>query len=189
MGISHFKAHMDTLSSALAASRFVPGPLGEAASESRPNDPLRGSLLTVFDLPIVLPPTTPRCLWFDLFSSRAYHLLPWLAGVPATMASWASPLPSGLATTTGRIEFVNLRTDCSLPVALHLLLRERSYYQLMGSDQPMSGLPPNRSNTITGALGRSCRMRLVNVQNALKMGQTKLFCPGPQFGALLLSSE
>ena len=27
----------------------------------------------------------------------------------------------GLATSTGRIEFVILRTDCSLPVALHLL--------------------------------------------------------------------
>ena len=69
------------------------------------------------------------------------------------MAFWASPLPSGLATTTGRIEFVILRTDCSLPVALHLLLRERSYLQLMDSDQSMKGLAPFQSNALTGALG------------------------------------
>lgn len=76
MGISHFKAHTDTLSSASAALRFVHGPMGEAASEVQLNDLLRGSLLNVFDLPIVLPPTTPRCPWFNLFSSRADHLLP-----------------------------------------------------------------------------------------------------------------
>ena len=68
------------------------------------------------------------------------------------MVSWASPLPSGLATATGRIEFVILRTVCSLPVALHLLLQERSYLLLMGSDQPMKGLAPFRSNAFTGAL-------------------------------------
>src|SRR5262245_60390757 len=51
------------------------------------------------------------------------------------MASWASPIGCGLATTTGRIEFVILRTDGSLPVALHLLSRERSYLQLMSPDQ------------------------------------------------------
>jgi hypothetical protein len=34
-------------------------------------------LLNVFDLPIVPPPTTPRCPWFDLFQSRADHLRPW----------------------------------------------------------------------------------------------------------------
>jgi len=64
-------------------------------------------------------------------------------------------LPShrtGLATTTGRIEFVILRTACSLPVALHLLLQERSYFQLMDSDQPMKGLAPFQSNALTGAL-------------------------------------
>ena len=76
------------------------------------------------------------------------------------MAFWASPLPSGLATTTGRIEFVILRTDCSLPVALHLLLRERSYLQLMDSDQSMKGLAPFQSNALTGALGPACRAGL-----------------------------
>ena len=158
MGISHFKAHMDTLSSAAAINRFVPGPMGEAAAESGSDDPLRGSLLTVLDLPIVLPPTTPRCLQFDLFCAGADHLLPCLSGVPESMASWASPLASRLATTTGRIEFVSLRTDCSLSVALHPLLQGRSYFQLMGSDQPMSGLPPDRSNTITGALASTLRL-------------------------------
>ena len=64
-----------------------------------------------------------------------------------------------LATTTGRIEFVILRTDCSLSVALHLLLQKRSYCQLMGSDQPMMGLAPFQSNALTGALVRSRRER------------------------------
>lgn len=68
------------------------------------------------------------------------------------MAFWASPLASGLATTAGRIEFVNLRTDCSLPVALHLLLQERSYLQLMDPDLSIKGLPPFQSNALTGAL-------------------------------------
>ena len=72
--------------------------------------------------------------------------------MPGTMASWASPYTSGLASTTGRIEFVNLRTDCSLPVALHPFLRKRSYFPLIGSDQPMQGLAPCQSNTIKGAL-------------------------------------
>ena len=48
---------------------------------------------------------------------------------------WASPFPSRLAVTTGRIEFVipesssgqALRTSISPPVALHLISRCRSY--------------------------------------------------------------
>ena len=43
---------------------------------------------------------------------------------------WASPLPSRLATTAGRIEFVILRTSRSPPVALHPLSRGRSYVRL-----------------------------------------------------------
>ena len=74
------------------------------------------------------------------------------------MAFWASPLTSRLATTTGRIEFVILRTDCSLPVALHLLLQERSYLQLMGSDQPMKGFAPFQSNALTGGLAGTLRV-------------------------------
>ena len=49
--------------------------------------------------------------------------------------TWASPLPSRLATTTGRIAFVILRTSRSPPVALHLPSRERSSLRLRGSDQ------------------------------------------------------
>ena len=71
--------------------------------------------------------------------------------MPGAIASWASPYICGLATTTGRIEFVILRTGCSLPAALHPFFRKRSYFQLIGSDQPMQGLPPCRSNTLTGA--------------------------------------
>ena len=74
------------------------------------------------------------------------------------MAFWASPLTSGLATTTGRIEFVSLRTDCSLPVALHLLLQGRSYFPLMDSDQSMKGLAPFQSDAFTGALAGTLRV-------------------------------
>ena len=76
MGISHFKAHMDTLSSAVANFDSRLALWGRLLQNRRPSDPLRGSLLTLFDLPIVLPPTTPRRLWVDLFYSRANHLLP-----------------------------------------------------------------------------------------------------------------
>ena len=116
------------------------GPLGEAASQTwRSADPRRVSLFNAFDLPVIPPPTTPRCSRLDLFCSGTHHLQPWSPGVPGSMASWASPLASWLATTTGRIEFVNLRTDSSLPVALHPLLRERSCFQLPSSDQTREG--------------------------------------------------
>ena len=54
--------------------------------------------------------------------------------------TWASPLPSGLATTTSRIEFVILRTSRSPPVALHPLSRGRSYFRLQSSDQTLAGI-------------------------------------------------
>jgi hypothetical protein len=50
-------------------------------------------------------------------------------------ASWASPVPSRLATTTGRIEFLIVRTARSPPVASHPSLRRRSYFRLQSSDQ------------------------------------------------------
>jgi hypothetical protein len=50
-------------------------------------------------------------------------------GVP-----WASPFPSRLATTTGRIEFVILRTSLSPPVALHPASQRRSYVRLQSSN-------------------------------------------------------
>jgi hypothetical protein len=48
--------------------------------------------------------------------------------------SWASPFPSRLATTTGRIEFVMLRTSRSPPVASHPASRRRSYVRLQSSN-------------------------------------------------------
>jgi len=53
-------------------------------------------------------------------------------------ASWASPLASRLAATTGRIEFVILRTSRSPLVALHPLSQGRSYFQLQGSNQTLA---------------------------------------------------
>jgi hypothetical protein len=72
-------------------------------------------------------------------------------GLPATRPSvvcipcgdhrviWASPFTRGLATTTGRIEFVILRTGRSPPVALHLPSRGRSYPRLQSTDLTMTG--------------------------------------------------
>ena len=57
-------------------------------------------------------------------------------------ASWASPFPSRLATTAGRIEFLALRTDRSPPVALHLASRRRSYFRLQGARHSWQGLSP-----------------------------------------------
>jgi hypothetical protein len=48
-------------------------------------------------------------------------------------------MDSRLAATTGRIEFVILRTSGSLPVALHPLSRGRSYFQLQRSDPTLTG--------------------------------------------------
>ena len=47
---------------------------------------------------------------------------------------WASPFTRRLAATTGRIEFVILRTSRSPPIALHPLSRGRSYFRLQSSN-------------------------------------------------------
>ena len=52
---------------------------------------------------------------------------------------WVSPLPRRLTTTTGRNEFVILRTSRSPPVALHPLSRGRSYFRLQSSDPTLTG--------------------------------------------------
>ena len=65
----------------------------------------------------------------------------------------ASPSPSQLADTPRRIEFVILRTDSSLPVALHPASRRRSYLQLRGFGLPRHGLAPCCLRAFTGALG------------------------------------
>ena len=58
---------------------------------------------------------------------------------------------AGSSHSTGRNKFVILRTDCSPPVALHLLFQERSYFQLIGSDQPMKRLSRFGSNKLTNS--------------------------------------
>ncbi len=88
--------------------------------------------------------------WFA-FKPRAYrrsHAFTGLhpLGRVSHDVSWASPFPSRLATTTGRIEFVILRTSHSLPVALHPLSQGRSYHRLQSSNQTLAGTftPPTR---------------------------------------------
>ncbi len=59
-------------------------------------------------------------------------------------AVWASPCPSWLATTPGRIAFVILRTDGSPPVALHPASRRRSYLRLQAGERiPEGDLHPS----------------------------------------------
>jgi hypothetical protein len=100
------------------------------------------SLFHASNLPVILSPTTccrPRSLvWFLSETYRAVR--PSDRPHPfGTTASWASPLASRLATTTGRIEFVILRTNRSPPVALHPSLRRRSYVQLQCSNRTSTG--------------------------------------------------
>ena len=100
-------------------------------------------MLTVLSLPIIPSPTT-CCVpgvWFG-FPPRltAWHGLSAIHIPRGTLASWASPLSSRLATTTGRIEFVViLRTDRSPPVALHPASRRRSYVRLQCSNPTLTG--------------------------------------------------
>ena len=100
------------------------------------------SLLHVLNLPVIPSPTTCCRPWSLVwFLSQAYRVVrssdrPHPFG---TTASWASPLPSRLATTTGRIEFVILRTNRSPPVALHPALRRRSYVRLQCSNPTLTG--------------------------------------------------
>ncbi len=78
--------------------------------------------------------------------SRVWFGTPGLprAGAPESAAppssgrsvTWASPLPSRLATAIGRNRFVILRTGRSPPVALHPASRRRSYLWLPGADPP-----------------------------------------------------
>ena len=127
-----FIATMGALTPAGRPYRFTPARAARSAEQV--------SLCHALCLPTLPSPTTPRrpaCLvWF-------YHAgLPEVA--PGRDASsptwdrcviWASPFPSRLATTTGRIAFVILRTSRSPPVALHLASRQRSYVRLRGSDR------------------------------------------------------
>jgi hypothetical protein len=130
--LRRFNATMDALTPVEPALRL-------GAHEHRPNTP-QVSLRYVPCLPTLPSPTTPRrptCMvWFRHagLPEDAPHrkrLIPFRD----QCVIWASPFPSRLATTTGRIAFVILRTSRSPPVALHPASRRRSYVRLRGSDQ------------------------------------------------------
>jgi len=53
----------------------------------------------------------------------------------ATARGWTSPVTRRLVRTSGRIEFVILRTDSSSPVASHLASRRRSYSRLQAGER------------------------------------------------------
>jgi hypothetical protein len=83
------------------------------------------------DLPV-------SCAWSSEPSVSNHLTAPVVALTPNPSARRASrssrvrvsSVPSRLTGRPGRIEFVNLRTTRSLPVALHLASRRRSYVQL-----------------------------------------------------------
>ena len=102
--------------------------------------PTTDPCLTSLNLPAVPSPTTrcrPRLL--GLVSLPRLTARVCLVSLLGTRASWASPFPSRLATATGRIEFVILRTSSSSPVALHPASRRRSYLRLSRSGPTPSG--------------------------------------------------
>jgi hypothetical protein len=123
------------------------------------------SLLHGSNLPTIPSPTTPRRpedqFWFESSGLPSYGAV--RPGTPLEQVSldvsWASPLPSRLAATTGRIEFVILRTSRSPPDALHLPSRERSFVQLQGAESPWQGLAPCWFDPLANALGRCLRHR------------------------------
>ena len=74
------------------------------------------------------PPVSSRLVWF-------LTLTPQRARASPSGKVLGLRLPSRLATTTGRIEFVILRTSRSPPVALHPLSRGRSYFRLQAGER------------------------------------------------------
>jgi len=103
---------------------------GSARVSSRrpPNRLLSGqvSLIHVLGLPALPPPTTPRGPGIAL-ARYAGHARPPRESFPGF---GLRPQPAGSPLTHGRIEFVILRTGRSPPVALHPVLRRRSYHRL-----------------------------------------------------------
>ncbi len=85
--------------------------------------------------PLVAPKTRSG------FSLQAYRVPPPSRCTPlkGSLASWASPLSSRLATTTGRNRFALLRTGRSPPVAPHPASWRRSYLRLRSSDRASAG--------------------------------------------------
>ncbi len=79
------------------------------------------------------PPVAASGAWFGFppeLTARSADRIP----CEDHSVTWASPFPSRLATTTGRIEFVILRTSRSPSVALHPLSRGHSYFRLRSSN-------------------------------------------------------
>ena len=77
----------------------------------------------------------PFCLQPPLSPHGRFITLP-LSAVGFFLAEvWASPYPCRLATNTGRIEFVILRTGSSLPVAPHLVSRRRNNSSLQAGER------------------------------------------------------
>ena len=109
------------------------------------SDTQQVSLLHALNLPTIPSPTTPRrfdCLaWCHSrtyrHSDRSRLAAPVRQGIAGV--SWASPWYGRLATTTGRIEFVILRTGLSPPDALHTPSRECSSDRLRGSSRTPTG--------------------------------------------------
>ena len=103
------------------------------------------SSLHVSSLPAIPSPTThhrPGCL--ARFCNRTYRRgesqdpsHPLRQGI--ANVNWASPRTRRLAATTGRIEFVILRTDCSPSDALHLPSQGRSSGRLRDPSQAPTG--------------------------------------------------
>ncbi|NBT36105.1 MAG: hypothetical protein EBT03_11335 [Betaproteobacteria bacterium] len=106
------------------------------------SDARQVSLLHVPNLPTIPSPTTLRRpkdrFWFESSGVPSCEAV-W-PRTPLEQVSldvcWASPLPSGLAATIGRIEFVILRTGRSPPDALHLPSLGRSFFRLQGAESP-----------------------------------------------------
>jgi hypothetical protein len=77
----------------------------------------------------------PFCLQTPVLPQGRFHTLP-LSALSFFLAEvWASPHPGRLATNTGRIEFVILRTGSSLPVAPHLVSRRRNNSSLQAGER------------------------------------------------------
>jgi hypothetical protein len=132
--LPRFIARMD----ALTPERrfFVPTLTGNERRPVRPG--LLASWIKPSDHSVSNHPSPSHGTEFD-FVPRAYRRVSALASrthlsrVPHGVI-WASPFPSRLTTTTGRNEFVILRTSRSPPVSLHPASQRRSYVRLQSSN-------------------------------------------------------
>ena len=114
--------------------------------------PDRSPCFMCSSLPTIPSPTTPRRPWNHRSGfgpgPTAWHRP---RSTPRrAIASWASHVASRLAATTGRIEFVNLRTGRSPPVAPHPASRRRSFVRIQSSD-------PTSTRTCTSPTQTTCK--------------------------------